>query len=320
LSQDTARDDPEYKSNQDFGERLQGTFSRKKYSHNQSGDFSDDDNDDHGGSILRQKHKLAMEEFIQHGLESTANRHVPDHDHPGNVMSSTEFDGASSLAPSFQREADVGAGGAVLGGTGIAEVTLPNDSRLQSVKETKQTLSRIEHNHGQQASTTNHLVVRKLLPSSFGEGVSRKKRSIDGDDQELHTSSHVNPKNLISSILHQVESTASTTTFNNNCSASSAGQHVRPEDVSNLGRSFAHDFRAHNQERFHLKQASQLKELEMRQGKDTDTSLEADHGRMGFDAIRKSGRGFSNTQHKLKNTKDDEFYRNFVKRAKEKRK
>ncbi|KAL3920534.1 MAG: hypothetical protein SGILL_003217, partial [Bacillariaceae sp.] len=105
-------------------------------------------------SVLASKHKQNMEEFIEQQIEATTPKNKADrsssfHDESsGNTgddnhiilndeedlyqqLSREAYTGSSSLQ-NTQKDDDKGAGGAMLVGSGIAEVILPTDQRLQS--------------------------------------------------------------------------------------------------------------------------------------------------------------------------------------------
>ena len=52
--------------------------------------------------------------------------------------------GDNDNAPTGAEEGDVGAGGAMMGGTGIAEATLPIDERIKALKETQRAATEYE--------------------------------------------------------------------------------------------------------------------------------------------------------------------------------
>jgi hypothetical protein len=319
----------EEESNKDFRERLQGTFAGKKYADSSKGDFADDDDEDgEEGGILRQKQKLAMEQFIQQQLAHSSSNLASKTD--PSIMADTdvvETEETSVFNPLYQqREADVGVGGAVLGGTGIAEVTLPVDFRIHSIQETEKALNARRHGYNQsQNNTWTDTEIRKLLPLSFGEGVSKKRGANDGPIVTIQGASDskmdMNPKRLISLLLHHVEPLPSTLPF----SASSAGGHVLPDDVSNLGRSYSHDFRLHNQEWIQNKRELQQKEVDAQKKKDEASSFEADSDRVGFDNLRKHGEGRSGfhsqtDDSKFHSSNDDRIWKNFVSKTRDSRK
>ncbi len=153
----------EQKSYLDLEERLMGgrTFAggRSAGSNDMGGGSGDGDG---GGDVLATKHKMAMEEFIRKKLHAKqdlvgddAGRHTSTSDSAerelyAELLLSTERDsdrkrlndsdddddGATAKRKRGD-EGDVGAGGAVMGGTGIAEVALPIDERLRAARATE---------------------------------------------------------------------------------------------------------------------------------------------------------------------------------------
>ena len=103
--------------------------------------------DDYTNSVMGAKHKEAMEHYIR--THQTLSQPPPT---PGTGSTSTTTTSSTlptsssslydpALETSFattaaSKEGDVGAGGAMLGGTGIAEVMLPMDHRLKNIQET----------------------------------------------------------------------------------------------------------------------------------------------------------------------------------------
>ena len=153
----------EMEANQDLKDRLEGTFaSTKTKSNRHVHDGDNDDDDDEDGGVLRKKHKLAMEQYIQSQMKSddimSNNNDMNDHNN-NNMMIKDKKDlytqllqsseaklasitTTSTLSKNDTQEGDVGAGGAMLGGTGIAEVILSVDDRLKNIKETEIALAK----------------------------------------------------------------------------------------------------------------------------------------------------------------------------------
>lgn len=100
------------------------------------------------GGVLQRKHASAMEEFIQENLkaevvekETSTRKNSGTDDLFAQLASvSQKLAGTESVAASVG-EGDIGAGGAMLGGTGIAEVILPADDRIQTIRETQEAVS-----------------------------------------------------------------------------------------------------------------------------------------------------------------------------------
>jgi hypothetical protein len=100
-------------------------------------------NDNNEGSLLAQKHQQAMDEFITQKLQGTSKVETTSVDLPlPKVNDETalyqelaEQAGAVTTLNQKEQEGDVGTGGAMLvGGTGIAEVILPVQTRLDSTR------------------------------------------------------------------------------------------------------------------------------------------------------------------------------------------
>ena len=90
-------------------------------------------------TIMEQKHLSAMEEFISKKLSKQCSN-GEEEDTEGHVEDTLQA-----------AEADMGAGGTMLGGTGIAEVILPVEKRLEAVKQTEE--------------------LRASLPGTFGKNI-----------------------------------------------------------------------------------------------------------------------------------------------------
>ena len=90
-------------------------------------------------SILAQKHRHAMEAYIEARRSKT---HEPEATKPisSNAKEAlfAELKVVGSTHSSSVREHDVGSGGALVAGTGLAEVVLPFDERLQMGHQTEQ--------------------------------------------------------------------------------------------------------------------------------------------------------------------------------------
>jgi len=86
-------------------------------------------------TVMQQKHQSAMEDFIAKRMnhnDPTATNTAEDND-----------DGVThSNTATTTQDADQGAGGTMLGGTGIAEVILPVEQRLETVKKTHELLQK----------------------------------------------------------------------------------------------------------------------------------------------------------------------------------
>ncbi len=111
------------------------------------------------GGVLQRKHMSAMEDFIQEKLKQ---QNVgEEQEETTDVTTNTATDKLyAELASESQKlsqitqsgEGDTGAGGAMLGGTGIAEVTLPADDRIQTIRETQDAVSSFQTSEGKHSS------------------------------------------------------------------------------------------------------------------------------------------------------------------------
>jgi hypothetical protein len=171
---------------------------------NDMGGVGGDGDDDGGGGILAMKHKMAMEEFIQKNLRekqqdplgsttTTTNAYggdeVGNHDRQSTErelyaelllspkgkgdgirkrMNYSEDDDGDGDDTKKKRgaEGDVGAGGAVMGGTGIAEVALPIDERLRAARATE--MAALERERARMAKRNYHdgTVSSSALPNT----------------------------------------------------------------------------------------------------------------------------------------------------------
>mmetsp|Transcript_26685 Transcript_26685/g.31053 ORF Transcript_26685/g.31053 Transcript_26685/m.31053 type:complete len:466 (-) Transcript_26685:76-1473(-) len=346
------RDDEEEliqkEANKDLKDRLEGTFASTKL-----GRGGDDDDDDDDGNVLRKKHRLAMEQYIQsqiedkegHSHKNTTENDENDHSHDEeeakveqNIAVKDKKDlyaqllesssaAATATISAFQsngvQEGDVGAGGAMLGGTGIAEVILSVDDRIKTAKETELAAARMiqaRHHRNAYSSIANvstqkdqNQELSQLLPINFGKGPAKsRKRQLE--------STLTNQNNNNDTM------TSNTTTF----SASSAGSNVLSEDVSNLGASYAHNFRLHNHEWISRQKREVIAQSEARKKEsDLDDKNDLNKQRLGFDRLGfDAKRGFvgENSNNHVDNqgqrggrynqpSKDDRVYRNFMSKA-----
>ena len=93
-----------------------------------------------------------------------------------------------------EKEGDVGAGGAVLGGTGIAEVALPVEVHLKALKETERAAAEYSVRRAGRAAAGSSVPLggpadppddgatsemQAMLPMSFASGPSSRKRGPD---------------------------------------------------------------------------------------------------------------------------------------------
>ncbi|KAI2511367.1 hypothetical protein MHU86_2978 [Fragilaria crotonensis] len=96
-------------------------------------------------TVMQQKHMSAMEEFINRKLKKDK---VKELENSLNIENHIEDDAQ------FAREADMGAGGTMLGGTGIAEVILPVETRIENAKQTEELRTRLPGAFGTKAASS----------------------------------------------------------------------------------------------------------------------------------------------------------------------
>lgn len=135
------------------------------------------------------------------------------------------------------QEGDVGAGGEMLGGTGIAEVILSVEDRIKNIKDTEVALAKRQ-----------------------GRMMMKNSNTTTGASSGTHSSR----------------------------TASSAGSIVTSKDVSNVGGSYAHNFRLHNSEWIENKKKQERAFIEatQQQSKDQNEDNELNQQRVGFHAKR----------------------------------
>jgi hypothetical protein len=302
-------------ANQDLKDRLEGTFANRRGGGSGNGEFDDDDGDDEDGGVLRKKHKLAMEQYIQSQMNDgsadtsgnstsygngNGDRKYQDEDdttirekkdlYVQLLKSSTAVSATSTAAANSSdapQEGDVGAGGAMLGGTGIAEVILSVEDRLQNIKETEIALMKKQEEHNRRN--------KNIAAAASGGNTGAAARSYSSR------------------------------------TVSSAGQNVLSEDVSSLGASYAHNFRLHNSEWIKEKKQQEKAQYEalQQQGRSADDDNEMNKQRVGFNAKRglmgmgeKQGKGGDTKSHtnqgggRHKQSSDDQLWRKFVRNVK----
>jgi hypothetical protein len=173
---DDEKVEEEEEANKDLKERLDSSFASTKLKSKRFYNDDEDDEDDEDGGIMRKKHKLAMEQYIQSQMSNNNNSNNNESvningtvdntsiirdkkDLYAQLLKSTEASNSSSLSPSQTnqnsnrddiQEGDVGAGGEMLGGTGIAEVILSVEDRIKNVQETEMALAKKQEMYQQQ--------------------------------------------------------------------------------------------------------------------------------------------------------------------------
>lgn len=101
-------------------------------------------------TAMQRKHQSAMEEFISRNMNESQTKEEESRE-----KFSAEAD------PQQEREADMGAGGTMLGGTGIAEVILPVEQRLETAKNTERLRASLPMAFGKHASSAGSQVQQR---------------------------------------------------------------------------------------------------------------------------------------------------------------
>lgn len=219
--------------------------------------------------VLEQKHKAAMEDFIKKNLKTDeeTQQHASNKDKPMDLESKLYEDlqsvaqrlsGVADTTNEQTEEGDVGAGGAMLGGTGIAEVILPVESRIATARETEEATTRMRKGKQEQREMPTAEAHTPTLPMSFCIGAgkrSRRQRSIEATQG--------NKRGNKSSVI----TTA-----------------IQPMVKQDLPSSYNHNFKLHSEER--------RNQLHVAQDKTTEKFNEKeDADRMGFAASRRFTKG-----------------------------
>mmetsp|Transcript_8885 Transcript_8885/g.14661 ORF Transcript_8885/g.14661 Transcript_8885/m.14661 type:complete len:449 (-) Transcript_8885:2-1348(-) len=299
--------------NKDLEERLKGTFSEGKLAG--SNDMGGDDE----GGILAKKHKRAMEEFIQQNLQgaggtmqsngeaTTKTGNAPNEDEKelfAELLQSDNANAANNAAISD----DVGAGGAMMMGSGIAEVELPSSERLRTLKETERAAMEHGNAHGRgrpqydgENGSDDHTAaandVHALVPMNFASGPGKRKRQ-DADMLTIaakSTSTTTSPKKTATS-SQQNEQSTTITSSSAAYSASSAGGSVQRSDVSTLGQSYSHNFQLHQQDWIAQRRDERQVEIDTIKTQQKQAEEAKDIGgvsgeRMGFEMARRVAKG-----------------------------
>ena len=329
--------------NKDLEERLKGNFSIGKLAGSNDMGGGDDD-----GGILARKHKLAMEEFIQSNLQSAAGGAggagvtTTMESNGGEATAITHNNGAESgptedekelfaelllsssdattnnqaKNDSQSKEGDVGAGGAMMMGSGIAEVALPVSERLKTLKATEKAAMEYEKsrssrssrqhdgsggNEDQQFSTTADstsdnvdadVVLVSDLPMNFASGPGKRKRQ-DVDDMVTTKATTTATSTLTKKEVAPSTQTSSSAAY----SASSAGGSVQRSDVSTLGQSYSHNFQLHQQDWIAQRRDERQSEIDtlktQHKADDPEDDANGGGGRMGFEMARRVAKGES---------------------------
>jgi len=325
--------------NKDLEERLKVNFAGGKLAG--SNDMGGDDE----GGILAKKHRKAMEDYIASNLTSKEGGAAADSSATGNNASS-EGEGkkggnrrasqeekeiyaelltsdANEEGDADGKEGDVGAGGAMMGGTGIAEVALPIDERIRALQATERAAmeherarkARFGHGmgHGEDggvgdgggsaksAAVEDSSSLAGMVPVNFAAGPGKRKRTqndIEAQPSSNPTaqSSSLSKPSQSAPVISPIESSAlppSSSSYHNH-SASSAGPSVRNSDVSALGASYSHNFQLHTREwatRKRDERENDARQEEMERAAEEAGDTEMSKARLGFEMSRRLARG-----------------------------
>ena len=241
----------------------------------------------------------------------------------GNDNNNGTDDGNGEERPRVEQE-DVGAGGAMLGGTGIAEVILPVDDKIRAARETELAAAKLEkrralrnrmHVHVSDKEEVPALAVAvamavhdqsqhdnvdlsQMLPMNFGSG--------PGKGRNGHKSKSLNQQMAPPPVM-----TISKSEIISSSGAALLNKNVMPD----IGSSYAHNFRLHNEEWINKKK--QENELQKQTQEVVQPENEVDGTRVGFEAKRglKSQKdGSSGDGRKSHRGHDDMVYKKFVSR------
>ena len=340
----------------DLRQRLQGTFGG-------GNDGSSSAVDGEGGAgegVLGQKHRAAMERYIQERMDSTDGKDGEDgtQDKAGADRQSlldedalyrqvaaevgvagmvqdqaatigTAAPGEASATADEKtttKEDDVGAGGMMLAGTGIAEVALPVDERIRTVRETELLASSVTTGTGRgrgrghmvgasMAHPTNNnnrsagyaagegqpmsaQELQAMLPTSFGGGKkNNKKQKGEGTDrtQEIVGTGMAVPQRTAAANATTSPTTAGAPGRRPPV-ASSAGAAVLPTDVANLSQSYSHNFKLHTHQWVSDRKTEQQREVDRarKEQEERDGTVE-NKARVGFEQARRVTRGGETT-------------------------
>lgn len=316
--------------NKDLEERLKGTFAGGKLA------GSNDMGGDEDGGILAKKHKLAMEEFIRKNLQEGQEKGSSS---AGGINEEDESESANAkfnandmekeiyadilednVAAPAEGTEDVGAGGTMMAGTGIAEVALPIDERIKALKETERAAMEYERArrarfgggdnfkgadvfgkgdneriHEQRDNSENSSAINAVMPPmSFAPGPGKRKRRDVAPNlssqptQTPRPPGASNPSTYIDSSQHIQSSAIPQSLF----SASSAGPDVQRSDVSTLGASYSHNFQLHTKEWVSRKKDERQTEIDaITAQRETEEGPPESWARVGFEMARKMAKG-----------------------------
>ena len=319
----------------DLGQRLKGTFGG-------GADTSSGPDGGAGGEgegVLGKKHRAAMERYIQDRMgddndgDSPAKKNGGGGTQEGGTMSAdldedalyrqvaAEVGAAGIAGPAddldnaekageagtaVTKEDDVGAGGMMLAGTGIAEISLPVDERIRTVRETEllassSTRGRIAAAAPRTGGGTGSggrapprsgpgsaRDLERMLPTSFGKKKGAKEEKI---------AQTIPPTAAVPTQPMAANSDASTAIPVRGPGvggriASSAGTAALPTDVANLSQSYSHNFKMHTHQWVSDRKTEQQREIDRvrKEQEERDGTVE-NQSRVGFDQARRVARG-----------------------------
>lgn len=333
-------------SKNDIGETTTGRLGTRTFgvgqlagSNDMGGDGKDRDGGG-GGGLLEKKHRLAMEEFIRNNLTAVKEQGGSGFSSNRSTMASHQTSDAekdlyaelllSSVNNNAEREGgidkkaggegDVGAGGAMMGGTGIAEVALPIDERLRALKATEKAAMEYERSRkarfegggreewglsmmSQIKTGMNDISdqqriesIAAMVPMTFASGPGKRKRQNDSltppvkDDMNsaLSQASTVGGQEISDKYL--IESSA----YIGSGSQYSSTYDVRKSDIADVGASYSHNFQLHTKEwvmRKRDERQTEIDTIHAKQVEDAGPMTSESRARVGFDMARKIARG-----------------------------
>lgn len=289
-------------ANQDLKRRLEGNFSINEGSKN-----------DEDGNIMTKKHKIAMQQYIDSQMiekgactgGTVASDQIETNAPPIDVKNTNDLYAQilhqsnellhRESAPSNSEEGDTGAGGSMLGGTGIAEIVLPVEDRIKTAKETELAASRSKQFRSARNKPSNAKLVDEYsqdeMPVNFGLGPGKSSKNVTLKKSFL---------------LHP------TSTETKISPLKRGGRVLNKDALPEMASSYTHNFRLHNEEWI-----SKKKRIEQ-ESKTNIPDTEIDDTRIGFEVSRglKSDRGNdpSTNRGSVKRANDDRTYKKFLKR------
>ena len=252
--------------------------------------------------VLEQRHKAAMEEFIRTNLKTDdkTQQNSSFKNKPMDLeaklyedlqLVAQRLSGVADTTNEQTEEGDVGAGGAMLGGTGIAEVILPVESRMATARETEEATTRLRKGKQEQRQIPTAPAHTSALPMTFSIGAGKRSRR-----------------------QRSMETTQGNKLGNKSSTTTTAIQTTVTQD---LPSSYNHNFKLHSEERRNQLQVGPNKTIEKIIEKE-------DADRKGFVASRRFTKGEQTrigekgkNAHSVKQSNDARVFRDFVKHQRE---